>query len=407
MPSNGDPSAYHWSHPDEFGRAPRKASPVATDRIAIEDSEDGFKPGYAEIGDLPFSSAIQIEDDGTPVADAEVINFGTGLSVTDNGSGEVTVDAGNLSYAETVGDGSETTFPIEHGLGTANIVVSVVELSTGEGLVHGVDFTWEVVDQDEIEVTFSSPPDTDDATLVVLAAGGPPSGGSGGGVWSPWLDVKDSTDTPDDTFAGSSLDGKWTVAAGSPGTVDLTSATNQGIYDLSTRPALLVQTRGNGNHVRFYQSYELPDGKSIIVKFTPGSWGTSSTNNVAWTGIGLNSSTTSPDTGTHVRLLMDPQSTGVVRILAYDGSIVLGESDTFAHPTTPLYFRIHRSGTSYLCFVSTRGDAWIYMGAKTISPAATTIWLYQDSLANAPTGAPGYISYFDWIRQGSAGIDPW
>lgn len=181
MPSNGDPSAYHWSHPDEFGRAPRKASPVAADRIAIEDSEDGFKPGYAEIGDLPFSSAIQIEDDGTPVADAEVINFGTGLSVTDNGSGEVTVDAGNLSYAGTVGDASETTFEIEHSLDSSAVIVEVIEVSSGAGLVAGTDYTWSVVDDDKIEVVFSSAPGADDALVVVVASGG--TSGGGGGVF--------------------------------------------------------------------------------------------------------------------------------------------------------------------------------------------------------------------------------
>src|SRR5690606_36198713 len=119
-------------------------------------------------------------------------------------------------------------------------------------------------------------------------------------------------------------------------------------------------------------------------------------------------STTAPDAGTYVRIFMDAQSNGLVRILVWDGSTTLGTSDDFAHPTTPLYFRIHRSGTSYLCFVSTRGDTWIYMGAKTISPAANVLWLYQDSLANAPDAAtPGYVSFFEWIRQGGGSFDPW
>lgn len=53
MSSNGDPSAYHWSHSDEFARAPKKDTPVAGDRIPGEDSENGFAPVYFELGDLP------------------------------------------------------------------------------------------------------------------------------------------------------------------------------------------------------------------------------------------------------------------------------------------------------------------------------------------------------------------
>lgn len=51
----------------------------------------------------------------------------------------------------------------------------------------------------------------------------------------------------------------------------------------------------------------------------------------------------------------------------------------------------NRSGTSYLCFVSTRGDHLDLHGSQ--GPAPTTLWLFQDSNANAPTGSPGFISY--------------
>lgn len=84
---------------------------------------------------------------------------------------------GNAAYAETVGDGNTTSFDITHGLGSSDVAVEVIELSSGDALVHGTDYTWLILDEDEIRVVFSSAPGVDDARVVVLAAGG--GGGSG------------------------------------------------------------------------------------------------------------------------------------------------------------------------------------------------------------------------------------
>lgn len=95
---------------------------------------------------------------------------------------------GNAAYAETVGDGNTTSFDITHGLGSSDVAVEVIELSSGDALVHGTDYTWLILDEDEIRVVFSSAPGVDDARVVVLAAGGEGGGGGGGGAASvPWM----------------------------------------------------------------------------------------------------------------------------------------------------------------------------------------------------------------------------
>ena len=53
MPSNGDPSAIHWSHADEFKNAAEKSTPIGDDEILLEDSEDSKKKKRAKLSSLP------------------------------------------------------------------------------------------------------------------------------------------------------------------------------------------------------------------------------------------------------------------------------------------------------------------------------------------------------------------
>lgn len=53
-----------------------------------------------ELGAAIGGTTIDVEDDTTPVASASTLDFGTGLSVTDNGGGNVTIDATGTSSAD-------------------------------------------------------------------------------------------------------------------------------------------------------------------------------------------------------------------------------------------------------------------------------------------------------------------
>lgn len=153
--------------------------------------------------------SVAVDDDGTEVvAEASGLNFGTGLSVTDDGSGEVTIDlsaTGDGAYAETIGDGSATSFTVTHNLGTEDVHVQVWDVSgTDPALANGDPSSVEATDDNTVTVTFGSAPSTDQYRVVVLAAGS--SGGDGGGSPS-LLHVRDEKTAG--TSGGSAASGSW------------------------------------------------------------------------------------------------------------------------------------------------------------------------------------------------------
>src|SRR5690606_34762273 len=89
---------------------------------------------------------------------------------------------GGASYAETIGDNTNTSYQVTHGLGTEDLVVQLWDL-TGSVPVEatGDADSITVDDEDNITVVFSAPPATDSYRVVVLSDGGTSSGGGGGG----------------------------------------------------------------------------------------------------------------------------------------------------------------------------------------------------------------------------------
>ena len=129
--------------------------------------------------------SVAVDDDGTEVVgEASRLNFGDGLSVTDDGGGEVTIDADRGAHAETVGDGTEVTFDVIHGLGTTDVQVVAYDLDADPS--EQVDVGVLLLDDGTVRVVFPSAPTADGARVVVLASGG--SGGGGGGT-SDWAEV--------------------------------------------------------------------------------------------------------------------------------------------------------------------------------------------------------------------------
>jgi hypothetical protein len=148
------------------------------DALVYDDGTDTWGPGGGG------GSPVAVDDDGVEVvAAASRLNFADNLTVTDDGAGEVTIDAlagGGEAYNETVGDASEVTFDIVHGLGTTAVLVAVIEVTSGEMLVAGTDYGVQVLDGDTARLVFVVAPGSDDA-LVVVASGAPGGGGGGGG----------------------------------------------------------------------------------------------------------------------------------------------------------------------------------------------------------------------------------
>ena len=88
---------------------------------------------------------------------------------------------GEQSASDAFGDGVATVFNIDHGLASVNISkVSVIENSEpGDALVHGTDYTWQVVNEDRVKITmlgsYASSPPASDALYYVICAAGPKS----------------------------------------------------------------------------------------------------------------------------------------------------------------------------------------------------------------------------------------
>ena len=141
---------------------------------------NGTDDGWVTVGAAGGGGSVAVDDDGTEVvAEASRLNFGTGLSVTDDTGGAVTIDAESGAHAETVGDDTETTFAVSHNLGTLDVQVQLWDLTgTDPVLATGDATSIEATDADTVTVTFGSAPATDAYRIVVLASGG--TGGAGG-----------------------------------------------------------------------------------------------------------------------------------------------------------------------------------------------------------------------------------
>ena len=262
---------------------------------------------------------------------------------------------------------------------------------------------------------------SDEIATATAAANAIPKAGSGGTLdrawipayYSPVLDRKASSDTPDDEFASGSLAGKWTVVNGASGTVDLFEAgTTISRYDLSTRSGwLLVQVgKNSGQAVRLRQDFTIPDGSSIVAALSVvgGQSATSASNNAAQYGLGLNSTDGTFASGTWEWLIVDGQSGSQPRILIDGSAGGITDAGTNSGLTSGalVYLRIARVSLTYTFFFSTNGfSTWQPIGARTFASAPDNLWLIAE--CNTTFTAPVPIIAFDWIRQGSNALDPW
>lgn len=181
---NYDPDGIHAHQSGEINALTEKTTPHADDLLLGEDSENsGAKVGI-KVGNLGGGAEV-LDDltdvDTTGVADGDVLVYDADTSTWVPG------EASNASYSEKVGDTSETTFNIAHSLDSSAVAVEIIEVSTGDALVAGTDYTWSVTDADNIEVVFGTAPGADDALVVVLASGGTSGGGGGGGTSNHFL----------------------------------------------------------------------------------------------------------------------------------------------------------------------------------------------------------------------------
>ena len=222
------------------------------------------------------------------------------------------------------------------------------------------------------------------------------AGGGGGGGGLPSIDGKPGSPNADNHEFASSL-GSFVAVAGSAGTVGLTSASADGVYQFVDGRLLAYPNNGSQVWLRFDRT--LADGESVVGKFL---YPRSSSGLL---GFVLNDDDTTPHNAvSSSRISLWADSTGP-RTVSYDaGSTVAVHS--LHVPGSALYLRVARVGTNYHLFVSLDGEAWDYMGVVASSTAPNNIWLYFRQDSNVGIPAQG-ITGIDWLRFGGNDVHPW
>lgn len=212
----------------------------------------------------------------------------------------------------------------------------------------------------------------------------------------------------DDEFNSWTLDSKWAVTEGSPGTVDLTATSSGAVYDLtSVDDNLAIQVDNNKVHLR--QDYTLPDSKSVVIKLHTALNSSGSLVDQVVCGISLNTSDNTPLTSsTSGYMAVDFRSNAdgwkIYAEYKSPGGVVtataIGEDgDESPINGNTVYLRIARVGSSYIFYTSFNGISWIPMYAA-ITPAATftNVWIRCRSDANTGSNILP-VSLIDWIRE--------
>jgi hypothetical protein len=131
--------------------------------VSAEDATASNK-GIASFNSTDFSvssGAVSLAKDPTITLTGDVTGSGT---MTNLGSVSIaTTVVNNQSYAETIGDGSATSFNIDHNLGTKDVIVQLYDVSSGDTVFSDVvrSTTSRVV------VTFASAPANNDIRVLV------------------------------------------------------------------------------------------------------------------------------------------------------------------------------------------------------------------------------------------------
>jgi hypothetical protein len=153
------------------------------------------------------SGSITVKDEGTTLTTgATSIDFvGAGVTATNSGANvTVTISASGSggSYTANVGDGTNTSFTITHGLATRDVIVQLYENGS---LYQNVDVDIRHTTTSAVDLVFSVAPTTNQYRVVI-------SSGNGGGSTNYWnLDVNNDLSS----ISGfTSLTGTWSVSGG-------------------------------------------------------------------------------------------------------------------------------------------------------------------------------------------------
>src|SRR5690606_10717707 len=145
-------------------------------------------------------AAIDAADHGSGAATA-------GQVLTADGAGGAAWrdPTGGGAVAETIGDNSNTSFQVQHNLGTQDLVVQLWDLTGAEPIEATGDASQSKIDDDNnVTVTIAAAPTTDSDRMVILGCGRS-TGGGGGGESNLTLGRPYTTTTAPNNVDGNSL----------------------------------------------------------------------------------------------------------------------------------------------------------------------------------------------------------
>lgn len=241
----------------------------------------------------------------------------------------------------------------------------------------------------------------DGAELLPVVQGGATAKSTTGDVVdlvAPSIDGLPASPNADDHEFDSGL-GSFVAHTGTAGTITLTSASGNGVYQITDGALLAYPNSASNVFLRLDRT--LADGESVVGKFLMAS----SIGEFRASGFVLNDLDSDPNsttTANRISLWFDPQHT---RVILYDGGGSAGIK-TIYEMVGALYLRFVRVGTNYHAFYSYDGVSWRYVGYVTSATAPTNIWLYFRSDGGATLPA-GEVTGVEWVRFGTTAVHPW
>ena len=140
--------------------------------ISIEKATD-TNIGGAAFDSTDFSvdattAVVTIAKDSTITLTGDVTGSGT---MTDLGDVSITTTvANNQSFAASIGDASATSFEVEHGLGTKDVIVQLFDNSSNDTVFADVvrSISGKTTPNDWVEISFASAPASNDIRVLVI-----------------------------------------------------------------------------------------------------------------------------------------------------------------------------------------------------------------------------------------------
>lgn len=364
---------------------------------------------WETVGSTGGSSGVAVEEDGSEEGTGiDRFDFTTGINLSVTGT-QATVSGSDAS--ETAKGIVELATDAETQAGTDTARAITPANLSARSATETRSGVIELATQAETDAG------TDDARAVTplkLATYSGLGGGGGSGNISGAYDIEAGSYTDvgmSDEFASGTLDAQWNTAISS-GTIDFPGQPGSACYDLTSRSGtLLLQPAYSTSALQsmsLRQADGLTSGESLVVSFALPWMAKYASTTYTYFGVALNSSTTSPQTGTFNLMWCIVNHSGTNSnapslVMQNDSGTQIAKVIDYA-VSQRIYLRISRKtigGTdSFVWLFSTDGISWSPFWMNTATNF-TQMWLIAEvNTQTSPSISP--VFPVNWIRHVAA-----